>query len=659
MKWAHLLVGTDRISCPISYFEDDVTDLKLGETYWLFWSPIEGETPTDCLRRQKKILRVTDEVVRKNNGTNPAGYYEGVLLAFEDSEEKLNLLIDSKRLRIPTTINRRQATKATGRKESQDPKEMSKASLKRLKKKASKSNSRTFNADTSAMADDNLLEPHSEAETVPFESDEDDDALKLKKRAASRNTDTSEEMNCSLERQKALTPSEIEGILNGSSEKNSVRTLRKRSIEKASINSESSVNFYQCKKKKEECVEEPNSSDEDTLMSEEDSNSDVPLSVHKDTLLKNKELKKARVRSAEKNKKLSSEMEDLKKKLREAEEQLRLERELSMKMEGQLLRDHLKKLSQPPSKEANPIHSDASKVLGDNTDNDFMTWADKIDSGELTGDMMFLQNEEMPGSASSEMSFRKDKSLKSSFTSTTITDSTKKSEEKGGSVKSTPTSTKTSPLDKIDKQKSGKTSSVKKVDGEGKGEEKTPTAYKIQPSGGSSSSANSAKSKRDKLLQVKKSKKVSVRKVVKRALFVPQDWEGQDWVLTPEQEQSLFASVKKGQANDSRFVKKSSDLLWDREELNNRSARGLSGPKENEARPECTPLKKSYIHYLLEKRVEREGVSPQVKAQRATYEKCEDFLSSKISTVRRDLRIASQQMDTPDDESGSTSSSDD
>lgn len=64
--------------------------------------------------------------------------------------------------------------------------------------------------------------------------------------------------------------------------------------------------------------------------------------------------------------------------------------------------------------------------------------------------------------------------------------------------------------------------------------------------------------------------------------------------------QAQFDKINKidvGPKGDGKFVKKLAGLLWSRQELFNRSASGKACPnKDNsEARPACSPFKKTYI----------------------------------------------------------------
>uniref|UniRef100_A0A6P7GU14 BEN domain-containing protein 5-like n=1 Tax=Diabrotica virgifera virgifera TaxID=50390 RepID=A0A6P7GU14_DIAVI len=98
--------------------------------------------------------------------------------------------------------------------------------------------------------------------------------------------------------------------------------------------------------------------------------------------------------------------------------------------------------------------------------------------------------------------------------------------------------------------------------------------------------------------------------------------------------------VPLGKTGDSKFVKNVTDLLWSRQELSRRSVTGMQCPnnKEVTARPECTPAKKQYLSELLERRIKMEAGGDD-KEMEQRKKKLNEYLRSKIKTVRRDLKI--------------------
>lgn len=75
---------SQRFSCAADCIEgyDASTELKVNCKYWVFWSPEEDESPASYLVKQKRIMHVTDSLLRQNKGKAMAGYYECTLLLF-------------------------------------------------------------------------------------------------------------------------------------------------------------------------------------------------------------------------------------------------------------------------------------------------------------------------------------------------------------------------------------------------------------------------------------------------------------------------------------------------------------------------------------------------------------------------------------------------
>lgn len=72
----------NRFSCPADFIENyhDDAELVVNFGYWVFWSPDENETPETFKKKQKRILRITDELLRKNKGVPLPGYWQVTLL---------------------------------------------------------------------------------------------------------------------------------------------------------------------------------------------------------------------------------------------------------------------------------------------------------------------------------------------------------------------------------------------------------------------------------------------------------------------------------------------------------------------------------------------------------------------------------------------------
>lgn len=158
--------------------------------------------------------------------------------------------------------------------------------------------------------------------------------------------------------------------------------------------------------------------------------------------------------------------------------------------------------------------------------------------------------------------------------------------------------------------------------------------------------------------------------------------------LTNDQEASLLKSVGKGRKRDSQFAKKAFDLVYDTEELAARSAAGRPAPSSRSPpRPACTPDKKYYFLCkfpsqlriaiitinvfsfpcllfidLLNRRVTDEAEkfnksADKLVSQRANLKCIEDFLTSKICTVRRTLFQAPKSTEQVEDSPESDDSS--
>lgn len=77
MKWLHVLEGRTRFNCPANYIQnyDERKEIKVNSKEWVFWSSNEEVTPSSYLKQQKRILRVTSDVIKSNRGVCPPGYY--------------------------------------------------------------------------------------------------------------------------------------------------------------------------------------------------------------------------------------------------------------------------------------------------------------------------------------------------------------------------------------------------------------------------------------------------------------------------------------------------------------------------------------------------------------------------------------------------------
>lgn len=82
MRWAHVRFHLDnkKVNIPISFIENfDKMEICVNQNYYVFWSPLESDTPESILAKEKRILYV--EKIKKSTKKIPlAGWYNATVL---------------------------------------------------------------------------------------------------------------------------------------------------------------------------------------------------------------------------------------------------------------------------------------------------------------------------------------------------------------------------------------------------------------------------------------------------------------------------------------------------------------------------------------------------------------------------------------------------
>ncbi|KAK3910100.1 Kinectin [Frankliniella fusca] len=564
MKWIHVQMGNDRVDCPASYIEgyvEGITEIEEKSNHWVFWRPSEEDTPKKVLSRQRKLIHVTPAVLRKNNGEVIAGYYECTILLVRDSEDDLMEALKTKRVSVPRqkisprTFYNNSGKGARDVSEDKIPVESDKGvAIKRKKTAARKLTLSGYDEKESPPSKKQKIQSKVQCDgsrtvAVSKISTNSEDGAQVQvgtKQSLEQDTGTAEKATEPVIETKSDKVAKFdEGtksdkVMEKKAKEGDEKTPSKLDLEKSLSDME--------KEFTDEDNQSSTSSELEGLSSDE---SDVPKAVLQDVVDQLKE-----VQSTKKNvkKRLHDKLENLRKQLEESETKLKLEREQKRRLEGELLREHIRSQT-------------GLKFLNKGTK----------DSGEVD-----------------------------------VSPNTSKSSKESPSVETT------FPL---------------------KGENENPVNSESKRQSNTTNGKSLSKSlvvKREALVK-KLSKEKKAPTSVRRSLFSEEDWKDEEWVFSKEQKKALGKTIRKGHAYDGRYVKKAIDLMWDREDLYERSAKGLPGFNQKVARPECTPLKKAYLSNLLKERALSEGDSAENAEKRADLENLEKILSSKISTVRRDI----------------------